>query len=64
MGGNNVDTAEFIGLKANKTISNIVNMPRDKVYVLVSGRSAILADKIPPYSFDLDDEADSGYLNL
>ena len=50
MGCNDPDTARMIADRASKTMDNILCMPRDKVYVIFSGRQAMLADKIAPYS--------------
>lgn len=50
MGCNDPDTARMIADRVSKTVDSILCMPRDKVYVILSGRQAILADKIAPYS--------------
>ena len=50
MGCNDPDTARMIADRASKTMDNILCMSRDKVYVIFSGRQAMLADKIAPYS--------------
>lgn len=49
MGCNDPDTARMIADRVSKTVDSILCMPRDKVYVILSGRQAILADKIAPY---------------
>ena len=51
MGSNDMETANFIGTRANKPPETIMCMPRDKQYVLEAGKKAELMDKIPPYSF-------------
>ena len=48
MGCNAPDTARMIADRASKTMDNILCMPRDKVYVIFSGRQAKLADKSAP----------------
>lgn len=50
MGCNDPDTARMIADRTLKTADSILCMPRNKVYVIMSGRQAILADKIAPYS--------------
>lgn len=52
MSSNDLKTAEFIATRANKTASNILMMPRNKSYLLVSGQAAVLVDKLEPYSFE------------
>ena len=55
LGGNDLQSAEFIGTRANKTPEMILSMDRDKEYVLESGKPARLIRKIPPYSFEESD---------
>lgn len=50
MGCNDPDTARMIADRTSRTVDNILCMPRNKVYVIMSGRKAMLADKIAPYS--------------
>ncbi|MGN0623005.1 MAG: VirD4-like conjugal transfer protein, CD1115 family [Oscillospiraceae bacterium] len=50
MGCNDPETARMIADRALRTADSILCMPRDKVYVIMSGRQAMLADKIAPYS--------------
>lgn len=50
LGGQDMETAEFIGSRAFKTPETIMNMPRNKAYLLTSGEKAQLVDKIKPYS--------------
>ncbi len=52
LGGNDLQSAEFIGTRANKTPEMILSMDRDKEYILESGKPAVLINKIPPYSFE------------
>lgn len=52
MASNDLKTAEFIATRANKTASNILSMPRDKSYLIVSGQPASLIDKYEPYSYE------------
>lgn len=51
MASNDLKTAEFIGTRANKTASNILMLPRDKSYVIVSGQNAVMIDRITPYEY-------------
>jgi len=45
LGGNCVDTAEYISVKANKPLSAILEMPLDKAYVFIRGEKPCLEDK-------------------
>ena len=54
LGSNNIETANFIGTRAFKTLSNVLNMSRDMCYILISGMPAIQTSKIPPYSFEVE----------
>lgn len=51
LGSNDLRSAEFIGTRAMKPPESILNMDRTKEYFLEGGRPAVLADKIPPYSY-------------
>lgn len=53
MASNDLKTAEFIGTRANKTATNILTMPRDKSYLIVSGQSTMLVDRTIPYQYEL-----------
>ena len=59
MSGNDLDTAEFIGTRANKTPETILAMERSKEYLIEGGRRAILVDKISPYSDDFGEIRDA-----
>ncbi len=50
LGANDLNTANFIADRANKTPETIMCMPASKEYVLVRGQKAILADKVTPQS--------------
>lgn len=50
MGSQDVDTASFVGSRAQKTPETILTMPRNKVCLLESGKKASFVDKIVPYS--------------
>ena len=52
LGGQDIQTAEYIGIRSNKTAENILLMPRDKAYLLEKGRRGELVDKIRPYTDD------------
>lgn len=50
LGGQDYRTAEFISRRACKTVESVLQKPRDKVYVMISGEKATLENKIVPYS--------------
>lgn len=50
LGSQDTETAEYIGYRAMRTPEDILCMPRNKAYLLVSGERAKLVDKIKPYS--------------
>lgn len=50
LGGQNQETAGFIGLRACKTPENILKMPCEKAFILTKGEEAKYVDKIKPYS--------------
>jgi type IV secretion system protein VirD4 len=50
LGGQDELTANFIGCRAHKPSEMILNMPRDKAYLIRTGCKAKLVDKIAPYS--------------
>lgn len=49
-GGQDPETADFVAQRANLPAEAILNMPKEKAYLIVSGENARLIDKIPPYS--------------
>ncbi|MBR3278803.1 MAG: type IV secretory system conjugative DNA transfer family protein [Lachnospiraceae bacterium] len=57
LGSNDLRSAQFIGTRANRTPESILVMDRSKEYVLEGGRPAVMADKVPPYSYADDDIA-------
>lgn len=56
MGGTDLGTAEYIGLRAGKIPETVLAMPRSKEYYIEGGKKAVLIDKVPPYTFDIDNE--------
>ncbi len=56
MGCSDLSSANFIGTRALKTPEAILNMDRDKEYVLEAGKPVLLVNKIPSYSFECDNE--------
>ncbi len=56
LGGNNLESARFIGTRAKKVPEVILGMDRSKEYIIEGGKLAVLVDKIPSYSYvDIDD---------
>lgn len=51
LGGNDLNSANFIGTRALKTPETILTMDRTKEYILESGKTISLVNKIPSYSF-------------
>lgn len=45
LGGQDVETARYISIKANKTIDNILNLPVNTAYLFVRGQKPELVDK-------------------
>lgn len=56
LGGQDKETAEFIGFRACKTPETVLCMPRNKAYLLTNGEKARLVEKVRPYSMIEDDE--------
>lgn len=50
MGSQDVDSASFVGSRAQRTPETILTMPRDRLCLLTSGEKARFVDKIVPYS--------------
>lgn len=50
LGGNDVNTARYIGIKANKSTTSILNMPLDKAYLFTRGQEPRLVNKYVPCS--------------
>ena len=51
LGGNDIDSAEFIATRAGKTTETVLWMDRTREYYIEGGRPALLIDKIPAYSY-------------
>lgn len=47
LGGQDVETANYIGIKANKTANTILNMPLDEVWLFRRGQAPIKVKKYP-----------------
>lgn len=58
LGSNDLQSAEFIGTRALKTPETILCTDRQKEYILEAGKPVSLVNKIPSYSFVLEEEAD------
>ena len=60
LGSQDIQTAEFIGYRAQKSAETILTMPRDKVCILTNGKKAQFCEKVIPYStstfYNLEDE--------
>lgn len=50
LGGQDVDTANYIAVRALRTPESILSMPHDKAFLITSGEKARLVDKVIPYS--------------
>lgn len=51
LGGQDVQTAKFIGTKANKTADTILNMKLDDAYLFSRGELPRKIEKVPPYRY-------------
>ncbi len=49
LGGQDLDTANYVGTRANKTRETILAMPFDKAWVMERGKTGMLVNKIQPY---------------
>lgn len=56
LGGTDVDTAQFIGTKANKTADTILNMKLDDAYLFSRGELPQMIEKVPPYQYKKEKE--------
>ncbi len=56
LGGNDLDSAEFIAARAGKTTETVLWMDRTKEYFLEGGKPAELVDKLPAYAYTESDE--------
>lgn len=45
LGGNSVETAEYLSKRMNKTIDSILSLERGKVWVLIRGQKPVLANR-------------------
>ena len=52
LGSQDVDTAQFIGVKANKTTDHILNMKLNEAYLFSRGELPKMIEKVPPYQFN------------
>ncbi|MCH5193289.1 MAG: type IV secretory system conjugative DNA transfer family protein [Oscillospiraceae bacterium] len=50
LGCQDIETAEFIGTRAFKTVDNVLCLDRDKAILITKGEKAKIVDKIMPYS--------------
>lgn len=50
LGSQDLDTASYIGCRANKTPESILSLPRDQAVLMTNGEKAVFVDKIRPYS--------------
>lgn len=49
LGGQDIETAQYIGYRANKTEESILLMPFGKAYLIERGQKAKLVDRVQPY---------------
>ncbi len=49
LGGQDINTASYIGHRSNKTEDNVMLMPAGKAYFIERGKRGILIDRVPPY---------------
>ena len=64
LGGQDIETARYIGYRSNKTEDHILLMPIGKAYLIERGKLGIMVDRVPPYeierqSFDKENQKDS-----
>ena len=50
LGGQDIETAEYIGMRSSRTAETVLLMPRDKAYLIEKGGRGELVDKITPYA--------------
>ena len=58
LGSNDMQSAQFIGTRALKTPEAILCTDRQKEFILEAGKPVSLVNKIPSYSFELEEEND------
>ena len=56
LGSQDLQTATYIGERANRTPDAVLSMPRNKLYLFESGEKSRLVDKIKPYSTVVQDQ--------
>lgn len=56
LGGQDITTAQYIGLRANRTEDKIMTMPLEKAYFIERGKMAVMADKITPYAKENEED--------
>ena len=49
LGGQDIETARYVGYRSNRTEDNVLLMPMGKAYLIERGKRGILIDRIPPY---------------
>lgn len=52
LGGQDIGTANIIGIKANRTRNTILNMPLDKVYIFTRGQEGRMVEKYNLYDHE------------
>lgn len=53
LGGSDLETAQYVSYRANLSIQTILNLQKDKVWILERGAKGMLRDKFPPYTAKL-----------
>lgn len=59
LGGQDVDTAQYIAIKANRTTENILNMKLNDAYLFSRGELPRMIEKVPPYRYTMISGAQS-----
>ena len=54
LGGQDVDTARYISTKADKSLSTILAMPLDKLYLFIRGRAPLLTEKYEAIEYEIE----------
>ena len=49
LGGQDLDTAVYIGSRINRTADKVLQPPGDKAYLMVRGKQGQMVDKVTPY---------------
>lgn len=50
LGGQDIDTAHYIGYRSNKTEETVLLMPMGKAYLIERGKRGALIDRVQPYA--------------